>query len=60
MYTVTFTHDYYVTLHFIYTLQASSVARAIKLAAGNLEKDLENLGLNHKLIEYRYNVKKVK
>lgn len=60
MYTVTFTHDYYVHLNFIYTLLASDEDRAVKLAAGNLEKDLEALGLDHKIINYRFIVKAVK
>lgn len=60
MFTVTFTHDYYLHLHFIYTLQASDVDRAVKLAAGKLETDLEDLGLTHKLIEYRFKVQEVK
>lgn len=60
MFRVTFTHSYYVHLNFIYTLQASDEVRAVKLAAGNLESDLEALGLKHRFIDYRFIVKAVK
>lgn len=60
MFRVTFTHSYYVHLNFIYTLQASDEVRAVKLAAGNLETDLKDLGLNHRFIDYRFIVKAVK
>ncbi len=60
MFTVTFTHDYYVHLNFIYTLQASSEDRALKLARDKLKQDLDNLQLDLRWIDFRFKVKAVK